>query len=506
MKTIWRSLVLTVMLCGAGGAALAGDDVAAGLRDRALADSRAWDLLRALTAEIGPRPVGTPAAMRARDWALATLKSLGFRNVHAEAFDKAAWIRGAKSAEIVSPAPQKLAVIGLGTSVPTPPQGIEAEIVVLPTLADLLAAPPGAFVGKIVVVNQPMARTQNGAGYGAAVKARSAASEAARHGAVAYLTRSISTGTLRAPHAGAQHYAADGPEIPAGALGVPDADLLQYLASRGPVRIRLKLLSSTVDAKAWNVSGDIVGSAAPKEVVLTGGHLDSWDPGTGATDDGAGVAITTAAAALIGGLPRHPRRTIRVVMWGSEEQIGSGAAYLAAHQDELSDIVIAGECDAGADRVYALQLPANAMTLDALKPLAAGPRAPRSDDFARCGRARRFRHFRHDEGGCAGVFARPGHEPVFRLPPLGGRHDGGRRSCPAQAERRGMGGDALSACRQPCRFPQHPRAAGAELNPAATGARWARDLVIDLRTTANLAGLGTGDFIWLLAGFLRSAC
>lgn len=368
----WRAILLGAGLaCVVCGPASADPQTAAALRDRALTDVRTWNLLESLTAEVGPRPVGSPAAMRARDWALATLTRLGFKNVHAEEFAKAAWSRGEESAEVVAPVPQKLAVIGLGTSVSTPPEGIEAEIVVLKSLAELLAAPPNAFAGKIVVVNQPMARTQNGAGYGSAVAVRSGASEAARRGAVAYLTRSISTGTARAPHTGTQRYSDDAPKIPAGALGVPDADLLEHLAARGKVRIRLKLLSTVnTEAKAWNVSGEIIGSVVPKEVIVIGGHLDSWDPGTGATDDGAGVAITVVAAALIGELGRHPRRTIRVVMWGSEEQNGSEAAYLAAHRDELANIVLASECDSGADRAYALQLPPNAMTQNQLKPLA----------------------------------------------------------------------------------------------------------------------------------------
>jgi Zn-dependent M28 family amino/carboxypeptidase len=299
------------------------------------------------------------------------LKALGFANVHAEPFAKPSWARGAESAEVVAPFPQKLAVIGLGGSVPTPPQGIEAPIVVLKSYADLLAARPGAFKGKIVVINQPMARTQDASGYGKAVVARYGAFEAAKRGAVAYLVRSISTSNSRAPHTGGGTYGPNKAKIPEAALGVPDADLLAHMAARGPVRLRLKLASFVrPKSVAWNVSGEIVGSVKPHEVIVIGGHLDSWDPGTGAIDDGAGVAITTAAARLIGQLPRHPRRTIRVVMWGSEETGGSSDAYPAAHKNELARIVVAAEGDLGSDRVYRLKLPPDAPEQPALKSLA----------------------------------------------------------------------------------------------------------------------------------------
>jgi hypothetical protein len=342
-------------------AAFADPHTAAQLRDKALNDPTAYSVLESLTTEIGPRPVGTPAAHRAADWGVAKLKALGFKNVHVEAFAKPSWHRDAESAEVIAPFPQPLAVIGLGNSVSTPPDGIEAQIVVLDNLNQMKSAAPDAFKGKIVVMNQPMTRSESGMGYGVAVAARSGESEAAKHGAIAYLTRSISTGTGRAPHTGATRYKDGAPKIPAGALGVPDAELLAHMAARGPVRIRLKLLSHIdPDTQGYTVSGDIVGSEKPDEIVVVGGHLDSWDPGTGAIDDGAGIAITTAAAHLIGALPRHPRRTIRVVIWGSEETEGSGAAYLAAHKDELSKFVIASESDFGSDRVYALTLPKGA--------------------------------------------------------------------------------------------------------------------------------------------------
>ena len=341
--------------------ALADPATAIMLRDQALADPTAYEVLQSLTSEIGPRPAGSPAQMRARDWAVAKMKSLGFANVHVEPFAKRAWLRDAESAEILAPVPQKLAILGLGGSISTPAEGITAEVVVLRSLAELKSASANAFAGKIVLVNQPMTRTQDESGYAAAVQARGAPSEAARKGAVAYLTRSISTSTARAPHTGATGYAADAPKIPAGALGVPDADMIQHLAANGPVRLHLNLQSHVVDTTAWTVSGDVVGSKNPDQVIVVGGHIDSWDPGTGAIDDGAGVAISAAAAHLIDKLPRHPARTIRVVFWGSEETGGSGAAYLEAHKNELDKIVLAGESDLGSDNIYMLELPKGAV-------------------------------------------------------------------------------------------------------------------------------------------------
>lgn len=343
--------------------------IAAHLRDQALTDPTAYQVLESLTTEIGPRPVGSPAQMRARDWAVAKMKALGFTNVHVEPFPKQAWLRDAEGAEILSPFPQKLAVLGLGDSVSTPSEGITAEVVVLKSLEELQSAPANAFKGKMVLVNQPMTRTQDGSGYGAAVAARYAPSDAARRGAIAYLTRSISTGMARAPHTGATLYAADAPKIPAGALGVPDADLIEHMAVRGPVRLHLLLQSHMVDTTAWTISGDVAGSSRPNEIVVVGGHIDSWDPGTGAIDDGAGVAIAAAAGHLIAQLPRHPARTIRVVFWGSEETGGSGAAYLDMHKTELDKIVLAGESDLGSDNVYQLQLPPGAAANPELRPL-----------------------------------------------------------------------------------------------------------------------------------------
>jgi Zn-dependent M28 family amino/carboxypeptidase len=350
--------------------AAADPQTAARLRDQALQDDTAWNILESLTTEIGPRPAGSPAVAHARDWGTAKLTALGFSNVHVEPFAKRAWLRGAESVEIVGPEPRKLALLGLGNSPSTPAGGVTGQVVVFDSLAELKAAPANCCGGKIVLVNQPMTRTQSGEGYSSAVAARSAAPEAAARGAVAYLVRSISTGTNRAPHTGAMRPPAPGMHaIPAAALGVPDADILENLARRGPVSVHLSLANTVTDTAAWTVSGDIAGSDPKAGVIVIGGHLDSWDPGTGAIDDGAGIAITVAAAKLVAAT--HPKRTIRVVMWGSEETGGSSAAYLAAHKNDLNSIVIAGESDLGSDNIYSLQLPAGAWEHADIKPLEA---------------------------------------------------------------------------------------------------------------------------------------
>jgi len=343
------------------------------LRDRAVAGSVAFPVLESLTTEIGARPAGSAAQKRAMEWGVAKLTALGFQNVHTEPFTVTAWVRGPESAEVIAPYPQHLVILGLGGSVPTPAGGVEAEIALFHSYAELLAAPVGSLTGKIAVVTQPMTRTQDGSGYGAinAVRTRGP-SEAARRGAVAYLLRSLATNENRLPHTGALDYADDAPKIPAAALSVTDAELIDHMAERGkPIRIRLSLDSHTVpNAPAWNVVGEVTGREKPNEVIVIGGHLDSWDPGAGAIDDGAGVAITTGAAKLINDLPRHPRRTVRMVMFGSEEMGGSGAAYAARHKDEVANIVLAGESDEGPGPVWAMQFPKGALTDPAMRAMA----------------------------------------------------------------------------------------------------------------------------------------
>src|SRR5580692_316623 len=306
MGKILRILVVAVAFVASAGATLRATDAlpseslvvtASSLGQRALNDPAAFDFVESLTTEIGQRLAGTEAHRRAVAWAEARLKAAGFENVHSEPFTFPAWVRGAESADVVGSAPQHLAITALGGSVATDASGIEAEIALFRTYDDLLAAAPGSLSGKIAVVTQHMVRTQDGSGYGAANPIRrSGPSEAARRGAVAYLLRSLGTDSHRLPHTGALNYQDGAPRIPAAALANPDADQLERLAALGPVRIRL-LLTPTVqeNAPSWNVVGEVKGAERPDEIVLIGGHLDSWDLGTGATDDGAGIAIASAA-------------------------------------------------------------------------------------------------------------------------------------------------------------------------------------------------------------------
>jgi hypothetical protein len=375
MGKVFRILVVTVALAASAEATMKATDAlpseslvvtATSLGQKAINDPAAFDFVTALTTEIGQRLAGTEAHRRAVVWAEARLKAAGFENVHSEPFSFPAWIRGGEGAEIVGSVPQHLAVTALGGSVATDATGIEAEIALFRTYDDLLAAAPGSLAGKIAVVTQHMVRAQDGSGYGAANPIRrQGPSEAARRGAVAYMLRSLGTDSHRLPHTGALNYEDGAPRIPAAALAIPDADQLERLAALGPVRIRL-LLTPTVqeNAPSWNVVGEVKGTQRPDEVVIIGGHLDSWDLGTGATDDGAGIAIAFGAARLIADLPQRPSRTIRVVLFGAEEMNFSGAAYGKAHEGETGKIVVAAEADFGARNVYSVQLPPGAADSD----------------------------------------------------------------------------------------------------------------------------------------------
>lgn len=325
------------------------------LIDAGLKDDLAWEVLESLTTEVGPRLAATEAEARARDWSAAKLKALGFKNVRIETFEMPLWERVREEAEIVSPFPQKLFVTALGRSSATPQGGVAAEIVRFRTQLELEAAPQTGLEGKIVFVDEPMARSQDGSGYGAAVRKRSqAAVEAKKRGAVAVLIRSVGTDFHRNPHTGGAARAPDLTPVPAAALSNPDADQLARALERAeePVVVRLDIqINTAASAPSGNVVGEIPGET--DDLIVIGGHLDSWDLGTGAIDDAAGIAITTAAAKLVDNLKGRPKRTIRVVMWGAEEVgIYGGAAYAEAHKDELDRHIIAAESDFGAGRVW----------------------------------------------------------------------------------------------------------------------------------------------------------
>ncbi|WP_260599033.1 M20/M25/M40 family metallo-hydrolase [Sphingomonas endolithica] len=342
------------------------DASVAKLRDAALNDKVAYDIVEGLTTEVGPRLAGTDAEARARAWSVTKLKALGFRNVHIETYQMPVWVRGAETAEVLSPFPQKLHLTALGNSGATPPSGLTAEIVYFPSFADLQAAPAGSLKGKIAFVSNAMVATQDGSSYGQFGTARfTGPNIAAQKGAAAIVIRSIGSDHGRGPHAGNTNFAAGVTPIPAAALSTADADNLSRIVARGkPVTMKIVLTpQQTGNHESGNVVAEVPGSDPRAGVVLVGGHLDSWDLGTGAIDDASGLAITAAAAKRLLDGPR-PKRTIRVVWFGSEEVGGfGGRAYAEAHKNDRH--VLAAESDFGADRVWRLEtnLP------DAAKPI-----------------------------------------------------------------------------------------------------------------------------------------
>lgn len=337
--------------------------IAESLRDAALRGSPAFGLVDELTTTIGPRLAGTDADHRGVAWAEANMKALGFDRVWREPVTFPYWLRGHESAAIVGANAQPLEVTTLGGSVGTGGTAIEAEVVEFADLAALQAAPDGSLEGRIAFVGYRMGRARDGSGYGPAVGARSnGASIAARKGASALLIRSIGTSSKRFAHTGQMRYAEDAPRIPAAALSSPDADQISRLIARGErVRVRLDLAAVTAGVgRSWNVIGEVTGREVPTEFVVIGGHLDSWDQGTGALDDGAGVAITMAAGAAIAALPEAPRRTVRVIAWASEENGLMGAREHAKQVGaSWPSYQIAAESDFGAGRIYAFRTSAS---------------------------------------------------------------------------------------------------------------------------------------------------
>ncbi|MGX5202390.1 M20/M25/M40 family metallo-hydrolase [Aliikangiella sp. IMCC44632] len=333
------------------------ETLVAQLRDKALKSDLPFQILESLTTEVGARMPGTPQDALAVEWGVNKLKSLGFDKVWKEPVEFDTWIRKHESASITAPYFHNLHISALGFSVPTGPKGIHAEVVHFDSIEALQAAPENAAKGKIVFISRKMERFRNGQGYGPAVKARrNGAVEAAKKGAVAVVIRSIGTDSHRLPHTGLMKYQQGVKRIPAAALSNPDADLLVRIFKRKqPVRINLRIDSHQGEKyTSHNVIGEMLGSELPNEKVVIGGHLDSWDLGTGAVDDGAGVAITMAAAKMIGDSPVRPKRTIRVVLWANEEQGLIGAkAYAKAHKDDLANHVTGAESDFGAGKIYA---------------------------------------------------------------------------------------------------------------------------------------------------------
>lgn len=354
-RKLFRMLIGAMALASLGACAtdIATTDAAGDAKAR---DGVAYRLVASLTTEIGPRLGGSPAEAAAREWGARKLKELGFKNVRIETFTIPGWVRGIEHADIVSPTKHNLVVAALGGSISTPKGGITAPVAFVATYEDLLAAKEGAFTGRIVYVNDRMARTRDAAGYGPAVRKRSkGASEAAKRGAVAIVIRSVGTDSNRFAHAGNMSYAKDVvKKIPAAAISAPDADQIERLNAEGKtVTLHLDLQSRAVaNAPCGNVIGEIPGTEKPEEIVLLGAHLDSWDLGTGAIDDGAGVGIVTAAA-LRAAPDFKPKRTIRVVLFGAEEVgVHGGDDYAKRYGADAKKHVLAMEADFGTGRAY----------------------------------------------------------------------------------------------------------------------------------------------------------
>ncbi|MCL1123061.1 M20/M25/M40 family metallo-hydrolase [Shewanella surugensis] len=335
-------------------------DVATKLKQQAFQSPLAYDLIESLTVEVGPRLTGSEKDRLAVQWVERKLNTLGFDKVYKEAVEVPVWNRGAAKAEVIAPFQQPLVITALGGSIGTPQKGIQANIIRFKTLDALKAASITDVKGKIVFIDHKTQKTVTGAGYGETVSGRSkGAIVAAEKGAVAILIRSIGTDSDRMAHTGIMKYVDGIQKIPAAAMSNPDADLINAMLQREPI-ITLSLNMSSARkgvAQSFNVIAEVTGQQKPDEIVLISAHLDSWDEGTGALDDGAGVAIVTAAAKLIQDLPKKPARTIRLVLFAAEEVGIVGAkAYIKAHEKELGQHYIAAESDFGAGLIYQLDL------------------------------------------------------------------------------------------------------------------------------------------------------
>jgi len=346
------------------------------LKNTALNSELSYQIVESLTTEVGHRLMGSEGDKNAIKWAIAKMHSLGFDKVWTEEISGPKWIRGEASARITSPFPQEVVVIALGGSVGTGEKGIEAPVVHFKTFADLKKAPEGSLLGKIAFVSYQMTRHIDGDGYGAAVGTRVAgASVAAEKGAIALIMRSVGTDNNRIAHTGVMRYKDKVKKIPAAALSNPDADLLVNQFSRGkPVSFYLRMTSSNPHGetvKSANVIGEITGSEFPNEIVAIGAHLDSWDVGTGALDDGIGVAMVLASAHYIAQLPKRPKKTLRVILFAAEEVGLLGAkAYIKKHETKMVNHVIGAEWDFGLGRIYKMTPGVGASSLNGIRELA----------------------------------------------------------------------------------------------------------------------------------------
>ncbi len=322
--------------------------IAKRLIDAALADTEGMARLQYLCDRIGARLGGSAGLAKAVEWSAAEMKRAGLTNVQTPPAMVPHWVRGKESVNMLAPVERALPMLGLGLSVGTPPEGIVADVVAVSNFEELTALGREKVAGKIVLFNPEWQ------GYGQTVIYRATGgSRAAELGAVGALVRSMTGRSLGTPHTGALGYTAGVPKIPVAALTVEDAAAIHRLVKAG-VNVRVKMTMEAhqlPDAPSNNVMGEIQGSEKPEEVVVLGGHLDSWDVGQGAQDDGSGVIAAFQAVALIQKLGLKPRRTIRVVFWTNEENGGAGGrAYRSMLGDTVKNHVAAIEMDGGAEK------------------------------------------------------------------------------------------------------------------------------------------------------------
>ena len=356
---------LAVPLCVAAAGFADYREPARRITGAALEDGQGYARLAELCDRIGNRLSGSEALERAVEWSVAQMKSVGLENVTKIPVKVPHWVRGRERAAIVDPLERGLTILGIGGSVATPKEGITAAVAVVSGFDDLEKRGRAGIQGKIVLFNAPFD------GYGRTVVYRdSGPSRAARLGAVAALVRSVTPVSLQSPHTGALDYDAGVPKIPAAAVTIEDAELLKRLAAGGaPVRVHLEMEAHEMpEAISDDVAGEIPGSELPGEVVVIGGHLDSWDVGQGAQDDGSGIMTALEAASLIKKLDLRPRRTLRVVFWTNEENGGAGAkAYRDWVGGRIRDHVAAIEMDGGAERPLGFGFSGSAAALEKLR-------------------------------------------------------------------------------------------------------------------------------------------
>ncbi len=354
------------------------------LQQAALKSDYAYKQVAHLANNIGPRLSGSAQAAKALAYVASELRAMGCE-MQLEKVMVSHWVRGEETAALVQfpgqaeNTTQKIVLCALGASVATPPDGITAEVVVAKNFDELKALPRDKVAGKIVLFNYPFdkqmaAEGRGGEAYGEAVVYRGdGPSAAARQGAVACLIRSVGGADYRLPHTGQTNYADHALKIPAGAVTAEDADLMADLIRQGPVKMKLILTPQQMpDVESFNVIGDIKGSEHPEQLVIVSGHLDSWDLGTGAIDDAAGVAVSMDAANLIEKLHLKPKRTIRVIAWMNEENgLRGSKQYAKDNEKEMSNHFAVMETDGGAGHPLGINIKGNPEVKKMLAPVAA---------------------------------------------------------------------------------------------------------------------------------------